>query len=721
MKRIIGVLTAAAMALAFAACDNPAGVEPEPDRYGISVSVNGDAVNTTAGLVFGDAGQDYTPITPLTVTITNNGNKPTGELTIALETGAGSFTLTKNTIGTNGTGGTDTFTVGPNDGLGMGTYEATITITGGNGISVSFPVKFRVIAPYSIELDKNGTHTFPNVILDADGNYAEITPLTVTVTNNGSNPTGELTIALETGAGSFTLNKASIGNIETGGTGTFIVGPNDNLPAGTYTATVTVSGENEITASLGLSFTVMEPFTTIEAVTNYLLYQVEGGTTPNNPVFLPVNLETGNWPALLSVIQTAGKYVALDISAGAMMGVGTDTEFDPGTADTGKRFIVSLVLPDAALSIKAGSASPDIPSFIYFTALREVTGAKIETIGVFAFIHCTSLTTLDFPAAVTIDNYVFYGCTSLTTLDLPAAKTIGFEAFRYSTGLITINLPVVETIGNEAFQGCTSLSEMNLPASLTSIGRNPFMYCVNLTTITVNSGNQHFKAQNDMLLNKAGTTLIAYPGASGAVTVPGITSIGEYAFAGCTSLTTLNLPAAKTLGEGAFGECTALQTVSLPAAETIGEYAFAVCTGLTTLNLPAAKTIGGMAFSGCTDLETVSLPVVETIGNNAFDGCTGLTTVNLGAEAPDLGYGMFYNINEAKTVTVKVPSTVPPTGSGYGPIPAFYTGNDTAETWGNGFRGRGWDGSAFIDSDEIYTDSNVINSNITLVIRYEGN
>ncbi|MDR0655607.1 MAG: hypothetical protein LBG22_04765, partial [Treponema sp.] len=55
------------------------------------------------------------------------------------------------------------------------------------------------------------------------------------------------------------------------------------------------------------------------------------------PVSLAVALDLASeWQALLGAIAAAGKYVALDLSA--CTGV---TEFDPGAADTGERYIVS--------------------------------------------------------------------------------------------------------------------------------------------------------------------------------------------------------------------------------------------------------------------------------------------------------------------------------------------------------------------------------------------
>jgi hypothetical protein len=47
---------------------------------------------------------------------------------------------------------------------------------------------------------------------------------------------------------------------------------------------------------------------------------------------------------------------------------------------------------------------------------------------------------------------------------------------------------------------------------------------------------------------------------------------------------------------------------------------------------------------------------------------------------------------------------------GYGAVPAAYTGSDSADNWGNAFRGKGWDGTDY-GSDEV-------NSNISLTIDY---
>jgi hypothetical protein len=142
----------------------------------------------------------------------------------------------------------------PYNGLAAATYTATVTVSGGNGIAANFDVSFTVNpAIYGINLDVTGTHTFPAAI----AGYGTQTAKSVTIDNTGNQATGALTAALSgDDSGSFTLSTTAIPSIAVGETDTFTVAPNTGLAAGTYTATVTVNGENSITADFDVSFTV---------------------------------------------------------------------------------------------------------------------------------------------------------------------------------------------------------------------------------------------------------------------------------------------------------------------------------------------------------------------------------------------------------------------------------------------------------------------------------
>ena len=70
--------------------------------------------------------------------------------------------------------------------------------------------------------------------------------------------------------------------------------------------------------------------------------------------------------------------------------------------------------------------------------------------------------------------------------------------------------------------------------------------------------------------------------------------------------------------------------MTIPDSVTsIGNYAFAYCTGLTSVTIPDSVTsIGSYAFYSCSGLTSVTIPnSVTSIGNNAFYYCSGLTSI----------------------------------------------------------------------------------------------
>ena len=135
-----------------------------------------------------------------------------------------------------------------------------------------------------------------------------------------------------------------------------------------------------------------------------------------------------------------------------------------------------------------------------------------------------------------------------------------------------------------------------------------------------------------------------------------IVSIGEEAFANCTSLQSVTIPASVTeIGSAAFYGCTALTKVTVPDAVTkIEQGTFFSCTALTDLTLGKDTTeIGDMAFGYCTSLETVTLPdTVETLGDQLFYYCTALDEVQIPEKVTELGGYTFYGCMSLKSFTV---------------------------------------------------------------------
>ena len=181
------------------------------------------------------------------------------------------------------------------------------------------------------------------------------------------------------------------------------------------------------------------------------------------------------------------------------------------------------------------------------------------------------------------------------------------------------------------------------------IGNYAFEGCSGLTSITLPSG-----------VTSIGDS--AFSGCIGltSITLPsGVTKIGNYAFEGCSGLTSLTLPSGVTkIGNYAFSSCRGLTSLTLPSGVTeIGEGVFWECIGLTSLTLPSGLTkIGVRTFYGCSGLTSLTIPSgVTEICGSAFSGCSGLTSIYVYTEKlPKMGVNVFDGC-DAKKCTVYVP------------------------------------------------------------------
>ena len=91
--------------------------------------------------------------------------------------------------------------------------------------------------------------------------------------------------------------------------------------------------------------------------------------------------------------------------------------------------------------------------------------------------------------------------------------------------------------------------------------------------------------------------------------------------------------------------------------DELGDYAFIGCSGLTSLTIPSGVTsIGNYAFEDCSGLTSLTIPSrVTSIGEFAFHGCSGLTSIYVYLKKlPTLGWAVF-GACDAKKCTVYVP------------------------------------------------------------------
>ena len=136
----------------------------------------------------------------------------------------------------------------------------------------------------------------------------------------------------------------------------------------------------------------------------------------------------------------------------------------------------------------------------------------------------------------------------------------------------------------------------------------------------------------------------------------GIENIGEYAFAQCRSLTSVEIAQSVTeIGEGAFYSCSDLEEIYLPeSVEEIWANAFMNCNSLKSINIPeGVEYIPERLFHGCTDLVEVTLPdSLETIAEEAFYKCSSLSEIQLPDGLRDIERSAFAGCSSIESIEI---------------------------------------------------------------------
>ena len=307
-----------------------------------------------------------------------------------------------------------------------------------------------------------------------------------------------------------------------------------------------------------------------------------------------------------------------------------------------------------------------------------------------AIIDCNeSVTKIEIPAeiedipVVEIESSAFNGCANLTSIIIPDSIT---------------------SIGDFAFENCSGLTSITIPDSVTSIGDHAFYNCSSLTSITVSENNKYFSSLNGVLFNKDKTELITYPIGNERTeyTIPdSVTSIGNFIFYNCSSLTSITIPDSVTsIGNFAFYNCSSLTSITIPdSVASIGNSAFYNCSSLTNIKLPdVIDIISGNTFRDCSSLLNIIIPdSVTAIKECAFYNCSNLTSITIPDSVASIENSAFYNCTSLKSITLNNPDceisndkdTIPETAVIYG-----YK-NSTAQTYAESFNRK------FISLEEI--------------------
>ena len=306
-------------------------------------------------------------------------------------------------------------------------------------------------------------------------------------------------------------------------------------------------------------------------------------------------------------------------------------------------------------------------AFQYSQLEKVIVGKGVVSVAKYAFYICTNITAVEFAegrtSPVNFEDESFHQCNYITRIKLPKSFNMANESIA-----VTLNrLKRLNTIEVEA--GNTTYAAVD--GMLTSANRQTLLYAPIALQITdgqftVPAGIRAIA--NGAVANRLGFVNIVIPAS--------VTEIGSDAFLNCVDVTAVTFKGNRAndlkIGARAFAGLTSLTTVIFEGTEnvatydgeiTIGEDAFAVASGATpTLsNLKfmsgvIVDTIGESAFANQTKLPTIVYEdgaVVKNYASNAFAGCTMFAEIKIPANTVKIASNAFKNCTKAAKIVVE--------------------------------------------------------------------
>ena len=244
-------------------------------------------------------------------------------------------------------------------------------------------------------------------------------------------------------------------------------------------------------------------------------------------------------------------------------------------------------------------------AFYQDTGLEAVTLQNIRQAGQYAFANCSRLATVNLGYLHILRSNLFQNCSMLDTVYAAETESAESGVFSGCTNLVTIYMPELLSLSSSMFRNCTKLADVYVPK--------------------LKSGNSYafygFSSLEDIDLHNL-TSVSAYM-FDGCTKLRNVTlsndcsSLGNYAFYDCNSLTELSFPSVRSVGSHCFYSCDALRSITLPKATSLSQYSFAACKALETITIPSVTSVGSYAFYD-TPIQKITFPKLTSTGQYMF-------------------------------------------------------------------------------------------------------
>lgn len=246
-------------------------------------------------------------------------------------------------------------------------------------------------------------------------------------------------------------------------------------------------------------------------------------------------------------------------------------------------------------------------AFAFCNGLTEVTLANIE-LGTNPFYQCKNLASVILDNATFAGVNTFDGCASLKNVTLKNMDTVGNNMFINCANLEKITISNVKNIGASLFSGKANLKEVSITGENVTIGQSAFLRCSALSKVELMGVTaidpyafQYCKSLESIELDGVSTIrdyAFSKTGLKNA-TLTNIGTVGLYSFWDNGSLETVTMHSVNVIGNYAFWNCNKLQTInSLSNVKTsIGGFAFYGCSSLTGLTVADLTKMGYIGSS----------------------------------------------------------------------------------------------------------------------------